>query len=281
MTRKMTKFAAMLLMVIAVTLTGQANQGNAAQDSQLGTVTGVQNGLNVRAQPNSGSTIIGGLSNGTQVTIHSIDEHNWAQIDYNGGVGYISMTYVTLNNAPSAVQGKTIAIDPGHGGSDPGAEAFGLQEKEIALDVGLRVEEKLRNAGAEVVMTRTADTYVGLSERAQIANQADADSFVSIHANAFDGSAEGSETYHHPVSNEGKELAESIQEELIRELGTTDRGVHDAHFAVLNETAMPATLVEIAFVDNASDAEQLKTNEFREKAANAIVQGIENYYSSK
>ncbi|WP_100400316.1 N-acetylmuramoyl-L-alanine amidase [Bacillus sp. FJAT-44742] len=243
-----------------------------------GTVSGVQNSLNVRSQPSGSSSIIGGLSNGTSLDIYEIDG-NWAKIDYNGDIGYVSMTYVSLNTSSEVLHGQTIAIDPGHGGRDPGAEANGLQEKEIALDVGLRVQEKLESAGANVIMTRTTDVYVSLQDRATIANNADASSFVSIHTNAFNSEAQGTETYHYPGSEDGERLAEAIQEEMLAALETNDRGVKDARFSVLRNTTMPAALAELAFTDHPDDAEKLRSNTYRERAADAIVRGLERFYS--
>ncbi len=249
---------------------------------QEGIVSGAENGLYVRSGPSLSSSVIGGLKNGAKVTIQETTE-DWAQIEYVNGSGYVSLSYVTVGEVASSqtspVNNEIIAIDPGHGGKDPGAEAYGLQEKEIALDVGLRVQENLDNLGAEVVMTRTSDVFVGLSERARIANEADASSFVSIHANSFNGEVEGTETFHSPGSEKGKELAAYIQEELLKELGTHDRGVKEAHFAVLSETTMPAVLAEIAFMDHPSDAEKLQSGEHRERIATAITQGIKKYYS--
>ncbi|WP_078394023.1 N-acetylmuramoyl-L-alanine amidase family protein [Shouchella patagoniensis] len=181
--------------------------------------------------------------------------------------------------AKADVSGKTIVIDPGHGGNDPGAVANGLEEKEVVLDVAVQTKQMLEAAGAEVLMSRQADTYIGLNERAQMANANQADTFVSIHANAWEQpSANGTETYHFPSSVQGRALAESLQNELVVELGRTDRGVKSANFNVLKQTVMPAALVELAFVTNVEEAELMKTAAFREQAAEAIYQGLMSYH---
>ncbi|WP_054706214.1 N-acetylmuramoyl-L-alanine amidase [Bacillus sp. JCM 19041] len=198
------------------------------------------------------------------------------------GAAFI-VTLISLSPSDSVaiadVSGKTIVIDPGHGGNDPGAVANGLEEKEVVLDVAVQTKQMLEAAGAEVLMTRQADTYIGLNERAQMANANEADTFVSIHANGWEQpSANGTETYHFPSSGQGRALAESLQNELVAELGRTDRGVKSGNLSVLRQTVMPAALVELAFVTNVEEAELMKTAAFREGAAEAIYQGLMNYY---
>lgn len=245
---------------------------------ETGTVD-VSYSLNVRSGPSGSDERIGYLLNGQTVEIYEISD-NWAKIKYGDGYGYISMSYInTGSSASSALDGKLIAVDPGHGGKDPGATANGVQEKDIVLSVGSRLEDKLEAAGAEVVMTRSNDTFVELRERANIANRANADSFVSIHANAvYSNSVVGQETFYYPGSEEGEELAEAIQSELIKAVGSNDRGTKDANFSVLRNTAMPASLVELGFVTNEKEAKLMKTSEFQNKAATAIYKGIEKYH---
>lgn len=237
--------------------------------------------LNVRSGPSGSDTRIGYLLNGQTVEIYEIS-NNWAKIRYGDGYGYVSMSYInTGNTVSSALDGELIAIDPGHGGKDPGAVANGVREKDIVLSVGSRLEDKLEAAGAEVVMTRSNDTFVELRERANIANRANADSFVSIHANAvYSNSVIGQETFYYPGSEEGEELAAAIQSELIKAVGSKDRGTKDANFSVLRNTAMPASLVELGFLTNKQEAELMKTSEFQNKAATAIYKGIEKYHEN-
>jgi N-acetylmuramoyl-L-alanine amidase len=178
--------------------------------------------------------------------------------------------------------GKVIVLDPGHGGHDPGAIGNGLEEKEVVLNVGLRVEKKLQSSGAIVVMTRKNDTFLTLDERAQIGNNSNASTFVSIHTNSFSTSSpNGSETYwsSNYYGANSKELATEIQKELVKKLGTTDRGVKEAGFYVIKYTKIPSVLVELGFISNKSDAVKLASSTYRDKAADAIVQGLINYYN--
>jgi N-acetylmuramoyl-L-alanine amidase len=169
-----------------------------------------------------------------------------------------------------------ICIDPGHGGSDPGAIGpTGLKEKDITLLVAQKVADKLQNMGVNVKLTRTDDNFVSLEKRCKIANNFGANYFVSIHCNsATNSTAKGTETYHAMGSTQGQKLAQAIQEELIQATGLTNRGVKTAGYYVLRYTNMPAALTELAFISNAEEEKLLKKPSFQEKVANAIVNGI-------
>ena len=173
-----------------------------------------------------------------------------------------------------------IVIDAGHGGNDPGAVGENLQEKKPALDIALMAKEMLEEAGFTVILTRLNDYFVELQERADIANDAGADIFVSIHHNGFsDRQANGIETLFHPNSVNGRKLANEIQTKLAWKLDRSDRGIKGRQdLYVLNKTAMPAVLTEIGFVTNPEEQELLKTCTFKFKAARAITQGIIKYF---
>ncbi|NEU30279.1 SH3 domain-containing protein [bacterium LRH843] len=179
------------------------------------------------------------------------------------------------------LSGKKIVIDPGHGGKDIGAPGNGLREKDIVLDVGLRVEKLLKEAGAHVIMTRDTDVYPTLGDRVKVANDAKADVFISIHTNAAESTAaNGTETFWNAkyTAGESKRLAETVQKRLIEKLGTTDRKVKPGNFEVIRETKMPSVLLELAFISNASDAALLKTDSFRQKSAEAVYEGLVDFY---
>lgn len=170
---------------------------------------------------------------------------------------------------------KIVCIDPGHGGKDPGATTkTGIDEKDIALTVALKVGALL--TGYEIVYTRTEDVYVGLSERALIANQAKADLFVSIHCNsAPSASANGMEVYVHTTrSAASTRAAHAIYDRLLPASGLRGRGVKANDYAVLRETVMPAVLVELGFVSNDGDRAKLISEDWQNRAAEAITSGI-------
>ena len=171
---------------------------------------------------------------------------------------------------------KVVVLDPGHGGSDPGAVGpNGLKEAHVNLAVALKVAEKLRKAGVEVKLTRTSDVFVDLQPRCDIANSSGTDYFVSIHCNsAGTPEAKGTETYCYKFGGQGEVLAKAIQAELIAATSRANRGVKTANYYVLRNTNMPAVLVELAFISNADEERLLRSAEFQEKCAAAIARGI-------
>lgn len=166
-----------------------------------------------------------------------------------------------------------IFINPGHGGADCGAVGNGLKERDVVLAIGWRVEDYLRAVGYEVKLFQ----YDGLQEICDAANDFDADLFVSIHCNAFDRKAQGTETYHFYGSTNGRKLAEAVHKQITSSLPIIDRGVKEAGFFVLANTDMPAVLVETAFIDNAQDARLLRERE--DDFARAIARGITDYFA--
>ncbi|KNZ69251.1 cell wall hydrolase/autolysin [Thermincola ferriacetica] len=170
---------------------------------------------------------------------------------------------------------KKLVIDPGHGGDDPGALGYGLQEKNIAFDIALKLRNKLANY-ADVRLTRTTDTFVSLAERALYANRVGADLFLSVHVNA--GGGTGFESFIYTAAwEETQRLRDIIHKEIAdfyRRAGFPDRGKKKANFAVLRETAVPAILLENLFIDRREDALKLKEDGFREEVAGAIAQAV-------
>ncbi|MGE1033456.1 N-acetylmuramoyl-L-alanine amidase, partial [Bacillus sp. GKis3/1] len=192
------------------------------------------------------------------------------------------------------LENKAIIIDPGHGGEDPGKNTKGLPESKIVLDTSLRLQQLLeKHTPFTVLLTRESDTRPGhdqkssLQERVKFAKQNQGDIFISIHANAFNGNAKGTETYYYkssksektnPHVEESRVLAEKIQERLVDALQTRDRGVKHGDLHVIRENDMPAVLTELAFIDNGIDYSKLSTENGRQIAAEAIYEGILDYY---
>lgn len=188
-----------------------------------------------------------------------------------------------LNRAYSQIDGKIIIIDPGHGGRDPGAVGFGgLREKDVTLDIALRVYQLLKeNTSSRVYLTRDSDKFVSLNERSAMANSLGADTFISIHINgAENGIERGIETYAHYGSSQNSwALAWYIQDNLVKELGLLDRGLKADNFHVVRETNMDSVLLEIGFLTDRTEENLLRQSSTREKAARAIYNGILTYYS--
>ena len=192
---------------------------------------------------------------------------------------------------------RAIFLDPGHGGSDSGAFENGVKEKDLTLSVYNKVSSRLASLGYTVLTSRNTDKDVGLVSRADQANKSNADMFLSIHFNAGGrGTAYGIETYYYkpedgytPTINKenhnnperiekSRKLANKIQQNLLYKTGAYDRGVKRASFAVLRETSIPSILVELGFIDNQEEVNKIKTNEYQEKLADGIVDGIVEYY---
>ena len=192
---------------------------------------------------------------------------------------------------------RSIFLDPGHGGSDPGAVSGGVREKDLTLSVYNKVSSKLASLGYTVLTSRNVDKDVDLVERAEQANNANADMLLSIHFNAGGrGIARGIETYYYqsqadrvPKINKenhnnaerlerSRKLANKVQQNLLYQTGANDRGVKRASFTVLRETSIPSILVELGFIDNPEERNKIKTNEYQERLANGIVDGIVEYY---
>jgi N-acetylmuramoyl-L-alanine amidase len=210
-----------------------------------------------------------------------------------------------------------IAVDAGHGGWDLGTVGRrGLLEKDLVLEIAQRLGKLLESRlGAEVILTRSDDTYIPLDQRAEIANQAQADLFISVHANYSDlPSARGVETYYtttfttpnakdadaragapkvsslssltpadlHEKIEQSRRLAASVQHSLYGTLSTQnpglrDRGVKEAGFVVLTESAMPGILAEVSFVSSPTDEQKLRSDGYREEIAEALYKGVARY----
>ena len=173
-----------------------------------------------------------------------------------------------------------VFLNPGHapdGNPDPGACGYGLRECDVAKNVADLVAGYLTAAGVEVVGKLQSDS---LREVVSASNRADADVFISIHCNACNGNANGTEVWHYYGSGEGEKLADCIQNQVVDALGTVDRGVKGAKpgvngLYVLNNTDAIAVLVELAFIDRASDAALLR--ERQDEFARAIARGVTDY----
>lgn len=197
------------------------------------------------------------------------------------------MSPLTFTFTPGLAN-KVIVIDPGHGGSDPGAIGLsGLQEKTVNLAVALKTKALLQKAGAKVILTRETDIDVygpdasdveELKSRTTIANNQKADIFISIHANSsVSREASGTSTYFYPKTPYDAMLAQNIQQELLKAGGLTDRRINSANFYVIKRTLMPGVLIEMAFISNKNDEALLGSPPFQQQMAQGIMRGIEKF----
>ena len=242
--------------------------------------------LNVRKTASASAAIVAKLNYGQTVTVQSINGW-WAQVVVNGVTGYVHKSYLHLmNTSGTSIQNRIIVLDPGHGGSDPGAINGKVYEKNIALDVAKRVKKLLETSGAKVILTRSTDVFVDLEKRPQIANQNFGEMFVSIHVNSYNSSEpNGTETFYNSKSSsnlvEEKRLAQLINNEIVKNAKTTNRGTKDTNYAVTRSTEFPAILVELGFIKNPSDFAKLSSDKYLQIYAESIYNGIVQYYQYK
>jgi N-acetylmuramoyl-L-alanine amidase len=202
-------------------------------------------------------------------------------------------TYWTL-----PLSGKVIVIDPGHGGADGGAESrSGLQEKTIALHIGLFLRDYLQEAGAIVYMTRETDTDLAspgtkgfsrrktedLMARAALVKEKKPDVFISIHLNAIPSPKWfGPQTFYTHNHEDNPTLAWFIQDELRNHVVNTHRQSKlIRNIYVMDQSEVPSALVEVGFLSNAAEADQLGKREYQYKLAEAIYRGVLRYMSGE
>lgn len=170
-------------------------------------------------------------------------------------------------------------LDPGHGGTDSGATGNGLLEKNINLDIALRIRTLLQNnyEGVQVRMSRSTDATKSLQQRTNEANAWGADYFLSIHCNAFNGQARGYEDYIHNSLSDSSQTARyrnTIHAEITKLNQLRNRGKKKANFHVLRESRMSAMLTENGFIDNSQDAQLMRTASWRQTVAQGHVNGL-------
>lgn len=240
--------------------------------------------LHLRSGPGTDNDIIDRLVRGTVLEVLGAD-NEWFQVKTpDEKQGWVHGDYVkAVDLTENPFKGKLIALDPGHGGTDPGAIGFtGLKEKVVTLAVAIHLKEFLEDAGSKVIMTRSGDQSVSNKGRVDVANDAGADIFLSIHANAYsDPKSNGTETFYSVQNNSGdasKYLAQQLQRELVSVLGLRDRGVKTANFYVISEAGMPAALVELAFLTNEEEEALFKDPETYIRSAEALFTGLEAYF---
>ncbi|TAA72891.1 N-acetylmuramoyl-L-alanine amidase [Planococcus salinarum] len=250
----------------------------AFQNATIDKLYSTTDNLNVRSGPSTGYSIMGQIDTNDEVQVYGYSG-GWAYGKSGHLTGYFSLSY--LSKAATKPT-RVMVIDAGHGGSDPGAVANGLREKDVNLDVSLRVERMLKEKGITVLMVRRTDVFYSLDYRAAYGIKNGGDAFVSIHANAASPGVSGSETFYSAsVANDSKQLATFIQNRLYKAMEHTNRGVKEYDYRVIAANPLPAALVELGFLTNDADAAKLATWTYKERAAWAIAEGIEDYYDWK
>lgn len=196
---------------------------------------------------------------------------------------------------------KTIFLDPGHGGRDSGAYYYGIAEKDLNLQVSRKLRKRLEEFGYTVLISRDSDVDVDfVTERSRMVNKTNADFFISIHFNATGNDTTlnlGIQTYSYKEDadypskinqywhnnpdrmSESNRLAADLHSSLLTETGARDAGLLQATFAVLRETAKPAVLLELGYMDNPEENQRIRSDQYQDKLVEGIIKGIQKYYA--
>jgi len=267
-----------------------------AQDKDTYQVT-VDN-LKVRTAADSSSEVIGHLQAGDNITGFN-EKHGWMLTYYNGEEAWVAAHYLSpteqteegskkqsnsesssSNSSDGTLKGRTIMLDPSHGGKDPGSIGIdGIKEKDIALDYTQTVANELEKQGATVLLTRTSDNYVSLEDRVRISESYATDAFISLHFNAFTSSDPNGVSTHYYDANDDHELANHVQGALQQQTGFKDRGVRQDDYHVLRKNSDTSILVELGFITNPSDVQAIQNNENASAVATAIADGLQQYFN--
>lgn len=189
----------------------------------------------------------------------------------------------TDNLEKSIYKDKLVVINPSHGGKDPGAISPNskLQEKDVVLDVSLRLKELLEKDGFKVHMTRYDDTFVKLEDRPSLANKLEADAFISIDADIHsDSSIDGVHVLYYPDDGrDNKAFAAIVKNSLVKKLNASDRGIAErSKLVCLRDAKMPSILLGIGFLTNPKEEELLAQDDYRKKCSEGIYKGIIQYF---
>lgn len=210
-----------------------------------------------------------------------------------GICGYLKFANTSVQTFGLSIESKVIAIDAGHGGFDPGKVGVtGVHEKDINLQIAMKLKAQLEAAGATVVMTRSKDEGLGGTEgkttknedmrfRKETINNSGADIMVSIHQNAFtQPKIRGAQVFHYEGAEASKLLATSVQESIRRQVDPSNKRLikGTTSYYVLKVSTMPAIIVECGFLTNPEEEQLLKSEEYQEKMAWAIYMGIVEYF---
>ena len=185
---------------------------------------------------------------------------------------------ITVSLRRGTLTGKRIVVDPGHGGKDPGAQARGLDEKDINLAVATALVARLTAAGAIAFLTRDSDIYVPLTERPLVATALEADAFVSVHCNAMErpNLNHGTEAYYY--TPQSRLLADMLQDSLVAGLRRRDNGVRQRRFAVLWRSQQPCALVELMYLDWDAEGDLLRLPQVQHAAAESLFTALRGYF---
>lgn len=282
-----------------IQFTDDEEQSNGTEQTlDSSTLMILHNGTNIRKNPNTQSTILVRANKGDTFKVNRF-ENDWYEIQLlDGQIGYVASWVVTAEeeveeetemNETTTIQetntdweqylkNKKIVIDPGHGGKDDGTTGTkGTLEKELTLETARHLFDKLKAAGADVTLTRQRDKYLNLPYRVNVANEQNADAFISLHYDSSKNeSVRGLTTYYYYPWQ--KELAVNIHSAIIDETEMNDRGTRFGDYYVIRENNKKAVLIELGYLSNPREELQVQSNQYQESAATGIYEGLARYF---
>lgn len=250
--------------------------------------------LNMRLSAASWSTVLMTIPNGA--TVKYISKYgSWYKVSYGGKTGYVASEYLkpatTTTPTTSTGTGRTIVIDAGHGGNDPGAVYGSSYEKVIAFDIAARLASTLSNSyGYNARMTRSNDVYLSLAQRVELTKSYRGSAFVSIHNNSSTNASyhghevlvpTGESYTTNPYISASRSLGAAINRELgVRIPTIRNRGVKYQNVYVVGKNSVPSTLIEYGFISNSNDRSHLTSTTYRQRMADATASGIHQFMST-
>lgn len=250
---------------------------------------------NVRTSPTVDAEVLTTVAPDTTL-IYLSTEGEWYNVQLaDGTTGYVANWVASLSETETAnverqaeqidiiatnLSEATIMIDAGHGGKDPGAvSSTGFYEKEATLSTAKILQKRLQDAGANVLMTRSDDTFISLNDRVYLTHKANADAFISIHYDAIEiaNTMSGTTTYYY--SENELDLATTVNEYLAANGPLTNNGIRSAEYFVLKNNAQPSILLELGYLNSDLDASVVNTQAYQATVVEAIYQGLRDYFS--
>lgn len=257
------------------------------------TASVIANGVRLRSGPSTNDAIIGSKNKGDAINIIRT-QGDWHEVKLSSGKTAWIAAWLTSDATTStkstkktkatpvsnqSLKGKNIVLDPGHGGYDPGSTALnGVFEKQLTMDMAKAIGNALEAKGATVLYTRSNDRYVSLYDRVRISNAYWTDAFISIHFNAFTNNQINGISTHYYGGNNNYQLATAIQNELIGQTGLHNRGVQLDNYYVLRENNDTSVLLELGFLTNQSDLNEIMSGNYRARVAESVANGLANYF---
>ena len=216
----------------------------------------------------------------TMVPLRAVAEALGLTVKWTGGT---DTAYLYSDDWSPDLSGRTIVVDPGHGGSATGAAYHGVRESHLNLAIAQKTARALESMGARVVMTRTGDQDVSLPDRAALANRLKADLLLSVHCNssASNPDARGIYTAHHSASRGGQAAADLLRQTMMASTGAPDMGTHRRDdLAVLRQSRVPAALVECGFMSTPAELDLLQQDAYQQQLARGIAHGAALYLAA-